>query len=99
MLVVTGMFIYLIIFASYIELNPLITNIWYRIESDGYRHFRLSNLFNFIIKPFYVKELWFFQYWDLNYWIGSLFTILILHSVDMIMLRINVFKNIFYKNI
>jgi len=76
--IITGMLIYLIIFASYLELNPSIKNVWYRLEDDGIKYFRLSSLFNFIIQPFYIKELWYPKFWDLNYWVGSFFTILII---------------------
>ena len=81
MIIIIGMLIYLIIFACYLELSPALTNIWYRVEEDGKRHFRLSNLFNFIMQPFYIKELWYPEYWDINYWVGSLFTIGIINYI------------------
>jgi hypothetical protein len=79
--IIIGMLIYLVIFASYLELNPSITNVWYRIEDDGQKHFRLVNLFNFIIQPFYIKELWYPKFWDLNFWVGSFFTIFIIKII------------------
>ena len=67
---------YFIFFALYLELNPSITNIWYRYSDDGLRHFYPLNLFSFIIEPFYKIELWYPSYWDLNFFIGILFVYL-----------------------
>lgn len=77
--------IYLIIFASYLELSPGLGNVWYRIGVDGVRHIRLSHLFTFILNPFSMIELWYPRNWDLNYFVGaSLFTIIFKNLIDFI---------------
>lgn len=70
--------LYTLLFALYLELNPSITNIWYRTGSDGQKHIYLSNLFYFIIKPFTTKELWYPELLDCNYWFG-LFILLVIY--------------------
>jgi len=76
--------LYTMIFAFYLELNPSITNICYRIGPDGNRHICPSNLFYFIIKPFDMKELWYPEFWDLNYWIGLGFILIGLSTVHFL---------------
>jgi hypothetical protein len=71
-MLITILLLYTILFALYLELNPGLTNIWYRIGSDGERHICPNNLFNFIIKPFTTKELWYFELLDCNYLFGIL---------------------------
>ncbi len=85
--------LYLIFFALYLELNPKMTNVWYRIGSDGNRHVQLWNLIDFIIKPFQKKEFWYPTFWDLNFFIGVFTLILcyyIFHNLDITTFRIHV---------
>lgn len=63
--------VYVPLFAAYLELNPKITNVWYRIASDGKRHVQIWNLIDFIFKPLTMKELWYPEFWDLNFFIGA----------------------------
>ncbi len=81
--------IYIPIFAAYLELNPKLTNIWYRISSDGYRHVRLWNLFDFIIKPLTMKELWYPEYWDINFFVGATTLYLSYKAVSYINFNLN----------
>lgn len=67
-----GSLVYLPIFAAYLELNPKITNVWYRIGVDGARHINLPSLWNFITKPFTMIELWYPSNWDINYFVGAI---------------------------
>ena len=76
-IIITIILLYTLLFACYLELNPSLTNIWYRVGSDGNKHIYPSNLFYFIIKPFTMKELWYMEFWDINYWIGLCFIIII----------------------
>lgn len=66
-----GYFIYLFIFAFYIELNPRLGNIWYRIGEDGLKHIQLQNLLYFILEPLQNLFLWHSEFLDLNYFIGG----------------------------
>ena len=59
--IISIILLYTLLFALYLELNPGLTNIWYRVGSDGKRHICPGNLFNFIMKPFTTKELWYFE--------------------------------------
>jgi hypothetical protein len=70
--------LYTLFFALYLELNPSITNVWYRTGSDGLKHIYPSNLFYFIIEPIKTKELWFPEFLDCNYFFG-LFIVLFVY--------------------
>jgi hypothetical protein len=78
-LVISGLILYLIIFAIYLETSPNLKNIWIRIGADNKKYINLSSLYNFIIQPFYMKELWEPRFWDINYFVGSIITIFILN--------------------
>ena len=69
--------IYTLLFALYLEINPSLTNIWYRIGSDGNKHIYISNFFYFILKPFTTKELWYPEFIDCNYWYGLVIILVI----------------------
>ena len=64
--------LYFIIFALYLELNPSLGNIWYRIGEDGMRHIQLVNLLYFIIEPLKNRFLWNLEFLDLNFFVGAL---------------------------
>lgn len=70
--------VYTLFFAIYLELNPCITNIWFRTGSDGIKHIYPTNLLHFIIEPIKSKELWYFEFLDCNYFFG-LFIILFVY--------------------
>jgi hypothetical protein len=68
---VKGSAVYLIPFSAYLELNPGLTNIWYRIGSDGMRHVNLDSYVHFLTRPLYMPELWHPRNWDLNFFVGA----------------------------
>jgi hypothetical protein len=70
-------FLYLIFFISYLELSPSLGNIWYRIGSDGFRHIQLLGIIEVIKKPLTSLFLWHPQFWDINFFIGSVICIII----------------------
>ena len=69
-----GYLFYFILFSAYLELSPGLTNIWYRIGSDGYKHINLTSYANFLMSPFTELDFWYPINWDLNYFIGASFT-------------------------
>lgn len=77
MLIISIIVLYTLFFAIYLEINPSLTNIWYRTGSDGEKHIYLSNYFYFIMKPFTMKELWYPEFWDCNFWIGLIIILII----------------------
>ena len=77
-LIIFGFILYFIIFAIYLETSRSLGNIWFRVGADGKKHINLHSLYNFIIQPFYTKELWYPSFWDINYFVGSIITIIIL---------------------
>lgn len=69
-----GFGIYFILFSAYLELDSGLTNIWYRVASDGEKHINLTSYWNFISTPFYDIDYWYPQNWDLNYFVGATIT-------------------------
>lgn len=76
--------IYTIFFVFYLEFNPTITNIWYRTGVDGNKHVYIGNLFNFITKPLYTKELWNIELLDCNYIFGLIFIFIMYFCISYI---------------
>lgn len=68
--IITLILLYTLLFALYLELNPRLTNIWYRTGADGKKHIYPSNYVNFMFKPFTTRELWYLHLLDCNYWFG-----------------------------
>ena len=58
-------------FLLYLELNPKLTNIWFRIGSDGKRHFNLNSIVHFMSYPFKGTLFWQPENWDLNFLVMS----------------------------
>ena len=58
-----------IIFAIYVELSPKMTNIWYRINSEGHKTIQIKNLFELMMGPVKYEFYWYPQYYDINYFI------------------------------
>lgn len=79
--------LYTLLFALYLELNPSLTNIWYRPDSEGEKHIYPGNFLNFIMKPFTIKELWYFEFLDCNYWFGIMVILLVYFCKDIIYYR------------
>jgi hypothetical protein len=82
--------IHFVIFSLYLELDPKLTQIWYRIGADGLRHVQLWNLFDFIMKPLHVKELWYPNFWDINYFVNLIVLFICLKFVSFIYRLLNV---------
>jgi hypothetical protein len=62
-----------IIFAIYVEVNPKLGNIWYRIDMNGDKQIYIINLFRLMFAPIYYIFYWYIYMWDINffiYWIG-----------------------------
>ena len=68
-----GSFTGTIIFALYVEFSNKIGNIWLRTDINGFKTLNISSLFNLMISPFKIKELWKPIYWDINWPIFSSF--------------------------
>jgi hypothetical protein len=58
-----------IIFAIYVEINPQLTNIWYRFNSSGVKVISLGGLFELMKAPLFNNYYWQLQFWDINYFI------------------------------
>jgi hypothetical protein len=77
---VFGCISYFILFSIYLELDISgLTNIWYRISSDGTKRLNCSSYFHFLFRPFYDIHFWYPSYWDMNYFIGSIVTSLLFY--------------------
>ena len=59
----------LILFGLYVELNPQMTNIWWRIDSDNNKQIVISNLFRLIFAPLEFLFYWYPDAWDINFFI------------------------------
>ena len=81
---------YIPMFAAYLELHPKITNVWYRFGSDGKRHIQIWNLIDFIFKPLTMKELWYPEYWDINFFVGGTILFLCYQSVKYIYYKLDI---------
>jgi hypothetical protein len=65
-----------IIFAIYVEINPKMTNIWFRINSNGEKTIQLINLFHLMVGPLYYDFYWYPNYLDINYFMYLLLSFL-----------------------
>lgn len=68
------------LFLLYLELNPKMTNVWFRVEADGKRRFNFDSLVNYLTHPFRSHVLWKPQNLDLNFIavsgiIGTIYTL------------------------
>lgn len=77
--ILLGASLYFLIFSAYLEINPKLTNIWYRIDSSGSRSINLESYWYFITRPFSMIEFWYPYNWDMNYFVGATITIGILY--------------------
>ena len=59
----------LILFAIYVEVNPEMTNIWWRIDSNNNKRLVISNLFRLIFAPLQFLFYWNPNAWDINFFI------------------------------
>jgi len=60
-----------VLYLMYIQFSPGMGNIWYR--NDEY--FSPMGAVKMILAPFYVKELWRPEFWDINFIVWSIFYI------------------------
>ncbi len=70
------------IFAIYVELNPKMTNIWYRINSEGNKTIQLENLFELMLGPLKYSFYWLPNYFDINYFIHFLVILIIIEFIN-----------------
>ena len=71
-----------IIFAIYVEINPKMTNIWYRINSDGIKTIQLQNLIELMLGPLKYSFYWLPKYYDINYFIYFILTLIIIEYIN-----------------
>ena len=71
-----------VIFAIYVEVNPKMTNIWYRVNSEGIKTIQLDNLLQLISGPFRYIFYWFPNYWDINYFIYLIIIFIIIEQIN-----------------
>ena len=55
------------LFGIYVEINPTIGNIWYRINTNGV--IQIKNLFIFMFAPLQYIFYWNISMWDINFFI------------------------------
>ena len=58
-----------ILFGLYVELNPQMTNIWWRIDDTGNKQIVISNLFRLILAQLQYLFYWNPTVWDINFFI------------------------------
>jgi hypothetical protein len=58
-----------LLFGAYVELNPSMTNIWWRINSEGVKQIRIENLYALMLAPFKYSFYWYPTTWDINFFI------------------------------
>ncbi len=56
----------IVIFAFYIEFSPGLGNIWYRVNSLGYKVIRIDYFISYLIEPLRNPILWNYKLWDSN---------------------------------
>lgn len=80
--IISSFIISFISFGLYVELNPKITNIWWRINSNGNKEFRINNLIALIFAPLYYMFYWLPNMWDINFFIWWCITYLIFYGIS-----------------
>jgi hypothetical protein len=71
-----------ILFGAYVEINPQMTNIWWRINSSGDKQLVISNLFLLIFAPFEYMFYWNLNAWDINFFIWWIIIFIMLIIYD-----------------
>ena len=72
-----------ILFGLYVELNPQMTNIWWRIDTNGNKQLVISNLFRLIFAPLDYLFYWNPIAWDINFFIWWIIIYFILYLIDL----------------
>ena len=61
------MYKYILIFSLwFLNLELSVGNIWLRPDVNGYIVFAPKNAINVILSTFKMKEMWYFNMWDIN---------------------------------
>ena len=71
----------IVFFAIYVEINPSMTNIWYRVNSNGVKTIQLDNLLYLMSGPLRYIFYWFPNYWDINYFIHLIIAFVIIEQI------------------
>jgi len=75
---IRGYSIYFILFIIYLELNPKLSNIWIRCDSNNILKICPSGILTMLYKPFQYIFFWKPEYWDINFYVGGyIFTLII----------------------
>jgi len=72
-----------IIFGIYVEINPKITNIWYRINSKGVKTIQIYNLLYLMCGPLNYLFYWTPNYLDINYFTYLIITFIIIELINV----------------
>ena len=78
--VLKALFLYLVLFALYIEASPSMGNIWFRNDVNNVKKFQITGLISVIISPLRVKELWLPKNWDINFFVGIIIVSLLVYT-------------------
>lgn len=62
-----GLIMSFLIWLLYLELSPKLGGIFFRPDSNGDFHFRLSGVMPMLLYPFQSLNFWYPQNWDLNF--------------------------------
>ena len=72
----------IIVFGIYVEVNPKMTNIWYRLNSNGIKEIQFGNLFELMKGPLKYDFYWYPQYFDINYFIYLIISYIIINIIN-----------------
>jgi hypothetical protein len=78
--IIYSFFIAFVLFGAYVEINPQMTNIWWRINADNNKEIVISNLFALMLAPFQYLFYWDFNAWDINFYIWWIILYIILET-------------------
>tara|TARA_Y100000590_G_C15537582_1_gene945636 strand:- start:329 stop:571 length:243 start_codon:yes stop_codon:yes gene_type:complete len=59
----------LLVYLAYLELSPGLGNIWFRLNANNIRVINLFSALNMILYPLKNLTFWYFENWDLNFFI------------------------------
>jgi len=79
---ILALIISIIIFGIYVEINPKMTNIWYRVNSEGIKTIQLDNLLELMSGQLRYIFYWFPNYWDINYFIHLIIIFVIIEQIN-----------------
>lgn len=66
----------------YLEINPKMTNIWYRISANCDKKIVFKNIIPLIKAPIQYSYFWTIEFWDCNIYVCIFFSIIILSIID-----------------